>query len=34
MNVIDINKANKTLWISIGLAVFSVMLTIISNLIF
>ena len=30
----NFNKTNKTLWISIGLAVFSVVLTIISNLIF
>ena len=33
-NLVDSNKTNKTLWISIGLAVFSVVLTIISNLIF
>ena len=33
-SLVDNNKANKTLWISIGLAVFSVVLTIISNLIF
>ena len=33
-SLVDNNKTNKTLWISIGLAVFSVVLTIISNLIF
>lgn len=33
-SLVDNTKANKTLWISIGLAVFSVVLTIISNLIF
>ena len=33
-SLVDDNKTNKTLWISIGLAVFSVVLTIISNLIF
>ena len=33
-SLVDNNKANKTLWVSIGLAVFSVVLTIISNLIF
>ena len=33
-SLVDNNKASKTLWISIGLAVFSVVLTIISNLIF
>ena len=33
-NLVDSNKTNKTLWISIGLAIFSVVLTIISNLIF
>ena len=33
-SLVDNNKTNKTLWVSIGLAVFSVVLTIISNLIF
>ena len=33
-SLVDNNKTNKALWTSIGLAVFSVVLTIISNLIF
>ena len=33
-SLVDNNKTNKTLWISIGLAVFRVVLTILSNLIF
>ena len=32
-NLVNSNKANKALWTSIGLAVFSMLLTIISNLI-
>ena len=33
-SLVESNKTNKTFWTSIGLAVFSVVLTIISNLIF
>ena len=33
-SLMESNKTNKALWTSIGLAVFSVVLTIISNLIF
>ena len=33
-SLVESNKTNKALWTSIGLAVFSVVLTIISNLIF
>ena len=33
-SLVDNNKTNKALWTSVGLAVFSVVLTIISNLIF
>lgn len=32
-NLVDSNRTNKALWTSIGLAAFSVLLTIISNLI-
>lgn len=32
-NLVDSNRTNKALWTSIGLAVFSMLLTIISNLI-